>query len=139
MEFVWSNLPQTSYTSKLIFPLRNLFGVGSRNSIAPKKFKFSFGSPCTIGCQHIIIWFFLARKSITAVLDAILWKLLSISYEIACGLRWCGVNLRVSCPYLFFNYHFKFGFKQTPHWIHLSSTTSFLGKCTSPSFLGIYG
>ena len=68
----------------------------------PKKSKFSFGSPCPIGYQRVIIWLFLAWKSITTVLGAVLRKLLSISYEIACGLRWSGVNLWVSCPYLFF-------------------------------------
>ena len=36
-EFVRSGLPQTFYTMKLIFLLRNLFGVGFGNSIAPQK------------------------------------------------------------------------------------------------------
>ena len=102
MDFVRLNLPRTYYTNKLISPLRNLFGAGFGNSTAPKKSKFSFGSPCAISCQRKIIWLFLVRKSITTVLGAILRKLLSISYEIACGLRRSSVNLRVSCPCLFF-------------------------------------
>ena len=85
----------------LIFPLQNLFRVGSGNSNTLKKYKFSFGSPCTIGRLLINIWFFLAQKLITVVLSAILLKPLSISYKIALRLKWSGVNPGCLAPIIF--------------------------------------
>ena len=73
------------------------------------------------------------------ILGVILLKPLYISYKIAIGLQWSAVNLQMSFLSHSFNYHFKPSFKQTLLRIFLSYIISFLGRFTSPFYVGTYG